>query len=342
MGTVRTAAGWVRLGCVALVLSGSGCAIDVDVVSTPAEVLNGQMVDFDISVRNRTTCPVGGVVAVMVPFVPRDLLIDEIDDPQLRQALSEFVDAFCTGADVVPPDGSGNCRLEDGELICELAPGLVFSGQSTYSAVVATGGGEDVTCGSDGDGFTCRFPRHLVQMAMAQQTTGNLLSPGALQCDALGDAVVCGALVLDPDETKSDGITLTAAGNGVVRNWVVSFAAVRGGVCSGGILPGVPCDEPGSTDSDCPALVDKACGSGICVGGSDAGFGCDSGTDCDSGVCDPCEIDGDGQLLSGVACSTTLINPVRVAPAVSTWSLLAMVASLAALALGGMRLRRQS
>lgn len=340
MGTGGSVAGWVRLACLALALGGSGCAIDVDLTSTPTEVTNGATVDFDISVRNRTTCPVGGVVAVMVPFVPKDLLIDEIEDPQLREALSEFVDAFCTGADVTPPDGSADCRLEDGELICDIDPGQVFTGQSSYSAVVKTSGGEDVTCGGDGEKLTCRFPRHLVQTAMAQQTTANL-SPGALQCDTLGDVVVCGALVLDPNETKSDDISLVAAGNGVMRNWVVSFATVRGGVCSAGILPRVPCDEPGSTDSDCPAL-NKACGSGICVGGSDAGFGCNSGADCDSNVCDPCEIDGDGQVLSGVACSTTLVDPVKVAPAASTWGLLAMIASLGALALGGLRLRRMS
>jgi hypothetical protein len=301
-------------------------------------VKQGDPVDFDISVRNRTTCPVGGVVAVMVPFVPKDLLIDQIDDPQLRRELSQLVDAFCTGADVTPPDGAGNCRLEDGELICELGPGSTLAGQSTYSAVLATSGGGDVTCGSDGEKLTCRFPSHVVQTAMGQQTTGDL-SLGALQCTTAGDVVACGALLLDPNETKSDDISLPARGFGVVRNWVVSFATVRGGVCSAGILPRIPCDEPGSTDSDCPA-INKACGSGICVGGSNAGFGCNSNGDCDSDMCDPCELAGDGQLLSGVACSTNQVTPIQVAPAVSPGTLLVMVASLIALALGGLRLRR--
>lgn len=317
---------WVVLGLFAL----GGCAIDVDLVSTPSSTMVGTPVDFDISVRNRTTCPVGGVVALLFPFIPKDQFINQIEDEGLRESLSQFVDAFCTGADIEPPDGSGvDCRLVDGEIFCEIdvaeAPGAVAE-----TAVATTSAGDAVTCSSDGQKITCRFPRAMVDMA---QQANAAMSPGALQCATGSNIAACAALLLDPNETKSNQVQLIADRPGILRNWIISFATVNEGVCIAGAVRRRPCEE----DSDCTGLG-NSCGTGICVGGSDEGFGCDSGADCDSGTCDPCEVANDGQVLSGVACTTTIATTTAPAPLVSAWGLLAVVACL--LGLGAVTMRR--
>jgi hypothetical protein len=213
----------------------AGCAIDVDLASTPSAAKVGEPIDFDISVRNRFSCPVGGVVALLVPFVPKNTFINQIDDPGLREALSEFVAAFCGGEDVFPPDGSGGCRIEAGELICELDPGIDLPGALPEAAVATTPGGDDITCRGDGEKIVCRFPRAVVDLAMAQQAVSEN-SLGSLQCAEAGEFAICAAALLDPNETKSSEVRFDVPYGGVLRNWVVSFATVRGGVCTGGLL----------------------------------------------------------------------------------------------------------
>ncbi len=325
---MRRRSHWLALGMFAL----GGCAIDVDLVSTPSSTLVGTPVDFDISVRNRTTCPVGGVVALLFPFIPKDQFISQIEDENLRDALSQFVDAFCTGADIVPPDGSGaDCRLVDGEIFCEINPDATLPALPEV-AVATTPAGDAVTCASDGQKITCRFPRAIVDIATAQQANA-AMSPGALQCATGSNIAACAALLLDPDETKTNQVQLIADRPGILRNWVVSFATVRGGVCIAGALRRKPCDD----DSDCTG-TGNSCGTGICVGGGDDGFGCDSGADCLSGVCTACGEADDGQVLSGVACTTTIGTTTAAAPLVSAWGLLAVAACL--LSLGAVTLRR--
>lgn len=309
----------------------AGCAIDVGLSSSPSSVDVGQTVSFDISVRNRTTCPVGGVVALLVPFVPKDFFINQIADPDLRQALSTFVDAFCSGVDVQPPDGTGSCRIENGDLICDLVPMLTLPGRLPETAVATTEAGDAVVCSSDGVRITCRFPHALVAQAMAQ-TAQSQASPGVLQC-VTGDTIAaCGALLLDPDETKSAQVQLDVPRAGMLRNWIVSFASVRGGVCTGGLVRGRPCDE----DSDCTG-IGNTCGSGMCAGGTRDRFGCDSGADCPGtgATCVECAVADDGQVLSGVACTTTAV--AMQAPAASPAGLLGGIALVALVGLAAIR-----
>lgn len=320
----------LHIGLVGLLLLG-GCAIDVDLTSTPSAVPLSGTVNFDISVRNRTTCPVGGVVALLFPFIPRDLIINEIEDEDLREELSDVVDAFCTGEDVEFPDGAAECRLEDGELFCELDPRIVLPGPIASAAVSSTTSGDDVTCSSDGEKITCRFPRRIVELAMSQQVTEESL--GDLQCIAGDNVAACGALLLDPNETKSDSVEMQVNRPGILRNWVISFATRRGGVCANGFRR-IPCDD----DSQCSG-VNNFCGSGICEGGTDEGRGCDTDGDCaGNGTCIDCEVpDDDDQLLSGIACTTTA-SQVNAAPALSPWGALAVISAL--LGIGGSALRR--
>jgi hypothetical protein len=319
---MRARTACANLTLVALLAVG-GCAIDVDLTSTPSAVPLGGTVTFDIAVTNRSTCPVGGVVAILFPFIPRDLLIDRIEDDELREQLSAFVDAFCTGADVELPDGAGGCRLEDGELFCEIDPTLTLPGAAAQTAVASTASGDEVTCGTDGQKITCRFPRRIVDMAMAQQVSDE--SFGDLQCATLDGIAACGALLLDPNETKSNQVQLETTRVGVLRNWIIAFPTVQGGVCTGGLLPRRPCEDD---VDDCPGAL-SVCGSGICEGGTEEGFGCNSDADCDGdGECIDCDIpDEDEQVLSGVACTTTA-SQVEAAPTASGLGLLAMVVSL--------------
>jgi hypothetical protein len=62
----------------------SGCKIDVDLIATPLEVPLGGQVNLKVKVTNRFNCPVRNVFAIVIPFVPRGTLINEIDDPDIR------------------------------------------------------------------------------------------------------------------------------------------------------------------------------------------------------------------------------------------------------------------
>jgi hypothetical protein len=310
-----------------------GCAIDVDLSSSPSSVAIGQPVNFDVSVRNRTTCPVGGVVAVLVPFVPKDYLISQIQDPMVRQELSDFVDAFCSGMNVQPPDGSANCRIENGELICDLTPSATLPGPLPETAVATTEGGAEISCGSDGTKITCRFPSTILDQAQEATSEESL---GALQCIDNGTYAACGALLLDPNESKSAQVQLIVPRAGILHNFVGSFATVRGGVCTAGLVKGRPCND----DSDCTGMG-NTCGTGICDGGSRDGFGCNIDDDCDGGSCIACELPNDGQVLSGVACTTTVAG-VEGAPAVSPWGLAAIVVVLAGIGMVTIRRTRSA
>jgi len=234
----RTVLGFWRAALVAGAFTGlAGCAIDVELTSSPPTANVGDPVTFDISVTNRTTCPVGGVVALLVPFVPKDLFISQIQDAEVREALSTFVDAFCSGMDVQPPGGAGNCRIEVGDLICDLIPPMSLSAGLPQTAVAMTDDGERITCGSDGAKFTCRVPRLLVEQAMAQQATSET-SLGGLQCATNGDFATCGALLLDPAEPRAR------------RSNSTSRAAVR---CATGSSHSPPCAAASAPAACCAA-----------------------------------------------------------------------------------------
>lgn len=325
MGNLRRAIGIGLAGLSVAALLG-GCAIDVDLSSTPRVADVGQTVTFDVSVRNRTTCPVGGVVALLVPFIPKDFFINQIPDPDLRRELSAFVDAFCSGADVTIPDGAGGCRIENGELICDLIPAMTLPGSLPATEIAVTEAGDAVTCSSDGVRISCRFPASLVAQAQAHAATSEP-SLGSLQCAAGANAAVCAALLLDPNETKTAQVQLTVSRRGILRNWIVSAPTVSGGVCTAGALRRRPCDD----DSDCTGM-NNTCGSGICAGGTRDGFGCNADSDCGGGSCTLCTVPDDNQPLSGVACTTTATT-VTGAPALSPTATAALAALLAGVGL---------
>src|SRR5207244_12725277 len=139
------------------------------------------------------------VFAVLVPFVPRNFLIDEISDPQLRQQLSACLDAFCSGRDVTPPGGTGSCRIENGELICDLVPAMSLSGPLPDTAIAVNDSGE-VRCSSDGSVISCRFPHAMLAKAQAATSQTSL---GSLQCVSDPSFALCATALLDPNETKS-------------------------------------------------------------------------------------------------------------------------------------------
>ena len=309
----------------------AGCAIDVDLASSPPTAEVGDPITFDVSVRNRATCPVGGVVAVLVPFIPRNFFINQIADPEVRDALSALVDAFCSGEDVEPPDGTGGCRLENGDLICDLDPAVSLP--PLPAMAVADSGGVPITCESDGSKVTCRFPRAIIEQA--QQASSEAASPGMLQCVSGEAAALCGALLLDPGETKSAQVTLDVPRGGPLRNWVVSFPTVQGGVCDGGLLPNRPCDD----DDDCTGPTND-CDPGVCSGGDRAGYGCEVDGDCTGGgTCTECDIPDDGQVLSGVACTNTAVA-VNAVPTLSPWALAGVASLLAGIGYATLRRRR--
>jgi hypothetical protein len=55
----------------------------------------------------------------------------------------------------------------------------------------------------------------------------------------------------------------------------------------------------------------------MCSGGSNDGRGCDVAGDCTGGDCVACTVPPDGQVLSNVACTSTNVANVALAPTLS-------------------------
>jgi hypothetical protein len=326
----RTFATRVGATVIAAALS-AGCGrIDVDLSSTPSAVRIGEPVTFNVTLTNRSTCPLGNVTALLLPFVPKDLLINRIQDPAVRQTLSDAVDAFCTGGTFDIP-GSGGCQISNGELTCmgNDTAGDTTSGALATATMLSTGDG-NVTCETDGSHITCHIPQSIVAMGeqIGADATANSLSPVVCGAGPNGRLGACFTLKLDPSETKSGQFMLTPTDGGLTRNWILAFATRNKGVCKTG-TKGVPC----SGDSDCSGMS-NTCGSGMCSGGSNDGFGCDDSTECpDPGVCVACTVPPDGQLLSNLACTTTnVVLAATKAPMLSSRGLIAAVVLLLAVA----------
>jgi hypothetical protein len=311
----------------------TGCVVDVELQSTPRVVNIGAPVEHEVTVTNRSVCPVGGVTSLLFPLVPRNILIDQIQDPDLREFLSQLVDAFCSGQLVEPPDGvSGNCELVDGDLMCTFnrdsqggAPGT----PQESVALFTTESGEEVTCGNAGSTITCRIPKAIMQMG--DTALASTPQSSTLPCLGIDGVVVCFTLTLDPSESKTGTAKVVAEKAGVYRNWAVTMAERKEGVCTGGIFKGVPCND----DGDCFGL-NNDCGSGICVGGTRDGFGCNVIGDCPSGTeCRQCGL-VDDQFVPGIACTTTVVG--AEVPTMSTWPLAALALALTGAA--GIQLRR--
>ena len=304
----------------------AGCSnIDVDLSSSPSAVGIGQPVTFNVAVMNRSTCPVGNVTALLVPFVPRNLLIDRIPDPQVRKTLSDAVDAFCGGGTFDIP-GSGGCQIANGELTCtgDDTSGNTTSGAQVTATMLSTDTNGDITCETDGVHVTCHIPLSMVAMGeqIGADSTANSLGPLVCGTGPGGRLGACFTVKLDPSETKSGQLIMTPTNGGLTRNWILAVAAKNHGVCKTG-TKGVPC----SSDTDCSGMS-NTCGSGMCSGGSNDGFGCDVAGDCTGGSCVACTVPPDGQILANVACTATNVLRPQLAPTLSPAGMAAAVVLL--------------
>ncbi len=316
----------------------AGCSrIDVDLSSSPSTVRTGDPVTFDVALMNRSTCPVGNVTALLVPFVPRNLLINQITDPAVRNALSNALDAFCNGGTFDIP-GSGGCQIANGELICM---GGDTTGNSTGGApatatMLSTDTDGSITCETDGSRITCHIPLSMAGMGeqIGASSVGNSLSPLVCATGPNGRLGACFTLKLDPNETKSGQIIMTPLDGGLTRNFILAFATKNQGVCKTG-LKDVPC----SANADC-AGMSNTCGSGICSGGTNDGHGCDVAGDCPGagGSCVACTVPPDGQVLANLACTSTNVVRPELAPTLSRPGIAAVIVLL--LGVGYLALRR--
>lgn len=296
----------------------SGCTLDVDIFADATANL-GDPVNFKVKVTNRSNCPVSLVTAVIIPFVPKDLLISQIDNEELRDHLSDAVDEFCSGGEIeAAPNGvSGECVVDGGDLVCtvDLGEGVevdVGTGETLVGLPAESAG---VACSVVGGTITCRIAQALMQNA-AETVEGQEQAP--LNCAPVGPLVVCSALKLDPQEMEMDEFQLTAEATGIFRHFAVAFPQRAGGVCRTGVLAGEACEEDSQTH--CPTLGTPDCAPGICSGGANDGNGCDPAVvaHCTGGTCTACGIPDNGPILTGIACDTTAVG--NVAPAMSHWA----------------------
>jgi len=306
-----------------------GCTVNVDLTTSPASLLVDQPVTFDVKVSNETTCPVGEVRAFVFPFIPKDTFIDRIEDAQVREALRELVDLFCTDRlPALPLGASAQCGEIAGDIVCTLQPGSMGTvGSLEQTPLFTATEGDDVTCEAVGTAIVCRIPRSMIDAAVAASTN---VPEGSFTCLPIDGAVVCMTPKLNVGATKMAQFELTPGTPGVLRNWVFAVAGKDDGVCKTGTAR-TPCDD----DTDCGGAVDS-CGSGMCSGGDNDGFGCDADGDCpNGGECVECEA-VDGLLLPGLACTTTAA--AGPAPAMAPWAL--GVAGVALAGIAGFRLHR--
>jgi hypothetical protein len=327
----------------ALGLALSGCMVNVDLDTSPEVVQAGQPVLFEVEVSNPDVCPVGGIVALIFPFIPKDAIIGQIRNDHLREFLGEAVDAFCSDRFEIPPDAQGSCAFEGSDLVCRVT-GLEgqLPAESQANIPVAEAAGTSVTCDIGAGTITCRIPGSIVQMA---QQAGEEPEEGILDellCYPAGPIRVCLGAGLAGFGSATGELELTPERVGTLRNLIIAFPTVHGGVCESSIVKNVPCDP----DATNPCVISSvACSPGICtsgsatVGGSRVGRGCDTTSDCGTSnnpTCTPC---GD-RFLPGIDCTTTRSIRVSPAPAMSTWGLFATALGLfgvAAFALRRMR-----
>jgi hypothetical protein len=299
----------------------NGCKIDVDLTSQPKVVAPGEPVTFDVQVTNRSTCPVGRVVSLLFPFVPRNYFIGHIQDPGCRQVLTEAADAFCTGRSYQFPDAEAGCRIEEGELICEIDGNIPPLPAEGPVAVPATSGENAVTCETREGSVVCRIPESIYVDLLNAAEAQSEESAAPFECEQDPSGIVrCFVMALDPGETKSDRVTLAPEGEGAYRNWVLSFAELDGGVCGPAApRPNLPCERVFS-----PCAVGGACLPGICVGGTTAGYGCNPAnpSHCPGGSCTACGASDPNQVQAALACTTTVATLPLGAPAMSWWAML--------------------
>jgi len=323
----------LRVGRIAILFLGasialSGCVIDVDLSSEPKVVAPGEPVRFDVQVTNRANCPVGRVVSFLVPFVPRNYFIDKIQNEEARRILTDATDAFCLGRSYDFPGVEAGCRIDDGELICEIdgrdIPEIFFAQESAVRP--DTAGGDEITCEGSGGSVLCHVPESMYVDLLNAASAETEASSSPFECQMQPSGIVrCFVLGLDAGETKSDHISVAPEEVGTYRNWILSFANIAGGVCGpAAFRPNLPCDEVFT-----PCALGGACLPGICTAGPNAGYGCNPANpvQCPSS-CTLCQLPDDGEVFSGVACTTaTAAFPVG-APALSWWGLVTGLGTL--------------
>jgi hypothetical protein len=331
----RQAQNGAALGLVAALAVGTlgGCAILIEMETTPEEVAAFQPVEFNVKLTNQLTCPVGRVVALVFPFVqPRDML-DRVE-AENREELGDIVDAFCAGEEIDPFSASpGSCRLDGSDVVCDVAIGLPRIGLAGEGeTVIPTGSGVDISCAENGNAISCRFPESL--LASAASATGATTSAPLLPLCFAGERVgLCFAPRLNPGAMRMGSFEQVPTMPGEVRNWAVAFAVESAGVCSD---DGAPCSD----DGDCGG----SCLDSICDGGEGDGLGCEQDSDCDGGTCTECRVEQmNGDLLSGLACTeTTVTGAGTMAPAMSTPFLVLTLIGLLALGAAASRRHRRS
>jgi hypothetical protein len=336
------------LGFVLLTAGGCG-VISIDMTSTPAAVRSGDPVTFDITLTNRSACPVQPPFVVLEAFISFEQLFAELQSelppnppPELIQFIEElrtFFDELCAGGTPMVPEfptiASSGCARENDELVCRTTGAAPGHSGDDGGLTFATAGNR-LRCSIDGSIMNCEL--RLPLPATANAGTSVAAMAQSLECLATDPSTSEGNAVctvgsfqspqgLAPGETATGQVVLNARGGGRLRNlaFVVSDAADDVGVCKGGADVGTAC-ERGS--SDCTG---STCGAGICDGGANLGNGCDPATamvDCPNANCVLCATTSGAPFIP-LDCTETQVA-VQPAPVLAPWSLAGL-----ALALGG-------
>ena len=352
---IRQSGTWASLAmAVGLLVLSSGCALDVEMTSTPDSVHLGDPVTFNVKATNRSECPVGGAIVEIFAFIsasdfrlmlfgdlPPDLPPEILD---FLDQLSAFFDDLCTGGtpDVptAPMSPDTSCHRGENEIVCEMS-GAVAAHDGTGSMTFG-GLGNRLQCAVDGGSISCQLHFPLGNPAAAARGGAAVSSTDTFTCvDAtdLGIVQLGSSLALcylgafpnftglDPNGMATGQISLPARGSGFVRN--LAFATTGAGsdddlgVCKGGTDAGKACDQ-----TDLSACPGSACGEGICDSGANEGKGCDVATqaaDCPMSTCQLCSDLAPGYLP--IDCTTTYVTP-QAAPAMSPWALIGLAAFL--------------
>lgn len=334
----------IRILALTLLVLVSGCTVlDVDMTSTPDVVRRGQPVTFDITLTNRSSCPLKTSAALLIAFIPAENFLFEVlgvsrenvppELAELIDLLEMFFDELCSGGEPIPPDlasAATSCVRSGGDVLCQMSMPLPAHEGSTGSSTFA-GLGDRLQCEVDDGTVRCQLRIPLPQGAETAHATSRAAAVEPLSCipaDQVGELpfgdadAVCfvGSLStniegLGPNGVGNGQIALPARGAGRVRNIVIAIADSDDelGVCKGGTNPGDACamDDP----TDCQD--GGSCAEGICEGGANNGRGCDTGSavmDCGAGItCQPCSDLAQDSFLP-IDCTETIISaePVPV------------------------------
>jgi hypothetical protein len=356
------------LGVTLLVLA-SGCAVlDVDLTTTPDIARPGDPVTFDVTLTNRSSCPLETSVAIIIPFIQAENFLTEFfgasrsrvpEIEGLFELLESFFDELCSGGDPAPPTVpavTSSCDMTSDAVVCQLSMPLPQHAGGTGSASFA-GLGDSLQCELSDGTLRCQLRIPLAAPGAPADAVNNAIVPALtcvrieevddplLEAEFAGTDALCflGSLPdvdgLGPNAMANGQIVLPARGAGRVRNLVIAIGDNEDdmGVCKDGSADeGQPCDLESMTD--CPG---SSCGEGICEGGGNDGLGCDTSTammDCPGGSCVECDDLAEDSFLP-IDCTEMIIS-AQPAPVMSTWMLAGLAVVLALF--GTLWLRRRA